>query len=242
MSDRRFHHPELNTSPVELDHEQAAHARRSLRLRVGDMVELFDGLGTIATGRIIRCDQVTRIEIVERRQLPRPTPWIDLAVAIPKGSRADVLVEKASELGADRLIPLISHRSVVDPGDNKLDRFARLATESAKQCGRPHFMTIEPPTSLERFLKSANHDRRLIADEALAHEGAAANPASVQDLLNDLKGVKRLAILIGPEGGWTDQEKSAAKTAGFHSVGLGPYVLRIETAALAAVAIARRSS
>lgn len=245
MSDRRFYFPTLESSPVELDSEQAAHARRSLRLRVGDGVELFDGRGTIAAGRIARCDKITHIEILDRRRIERPTPWIDLAVAIPKGSRADVLVEKAGELGVDRLIPLICKRSVVEPGDNKLDRFSRLATESAKQCGRAHLMTIESPVPISRFLSAADHDRRLIADEALAGDAsgfASGGGGGVQDLLSDLRGVKRLAILIGPEGGWTAEEKNAAQSAGFSAIRLGPHVLRVETAALAAVAIARRCS
>jgi 16S rRNA (uracil1498-N3)-methyltransferase len=238
MSDRRFHHANLDAAQVELDAEQAAHARRSLRLQVGDDVELFDGQGGAAAGRIVQCDRGVRIAIESRRRIARPVPWIDLATAVPKGARADVLVEKASELGADRLTPLICQRSVVEPGENKLERFSRLAIESAKQCGRSHFMAIQPPTPLRAFLAQADHDRRLIADEAAGRDPGE----TVQNLLGDLGGVARLAILVGPEGGWSESERIEAKQAGFQPVRLGPNILRVETAALAAVAIARRGS
>lgn len=235
MAHRRFYCPDLSASHLSLDNEQADHARRSLRLTAGDSVELFDGAGGVAEGRVAEVKKHVTIQILDRRQVDPLRPVIDLAVALPKGARADVLIEKASELGADRVIPLVTERSVVQPRDSKMRRFDRLCIESAKQCGRGHLMRIDEPISLADVLKTADHDLRLIADAALAGE-------TVQDMPNYPGQAGRVVVLIGPEGGWSDPERQAARAAGFIAWRLGPLVMRIETAALAALAILRRDS
>lgn len=235
MATRRFYCPDLSPSQLTLDDEQGSHARRSLRLSAGDAVELFDGAGEIAEGRVAEVKKRVSIDIIQRRQAPRLSPVVDLAVALPKGARADVLIEKASELGADRVIPLITQRSVVEPRDSKMRRFDRLCVESAKQCGRAYLMQIDEPTPLSDVINRADHDLKWIADTSLAGESVHKMPSGT--------GLgERVIVLIGPEGGWTDTERQAARDAGFTPQRLGPHVMRIETAALAAVAICRRES
>jgi 16S rRNA (uracil1498-N3)-methyltransferase len=266
MARRRFYVSDLTGDSAELSDEGARHARKVLRLAVGDAVELFDGLATVASGKITRVMGGVSIQVLDRRTVAPPSPAIDLAVALPKGSRADVLVEKASELGADRLIPLIAERSVVEARESKLQRLDRLAIESAKQCGRSHVMHIDPPIAFAELLRKVDHDVRLIADTeddfglriadcGLGEkEGAtSASPPSsnLQPEIRDpqlplavqqLPTRPRVIVLIGPEGGWTDSERLAAKNAGFQAWRLGPNVLRVETAAMAALAILRRHS
>jgi 16S rRNA (uracil1498-N3)-methyltransferase len=244
MSKRRFHSPDLHVPHVDLDEAQSSHARRVLRLGVGDTVGLFDGAGTVATGRIAEARRTVRVEIMERHERPRPTPTIDLAVAVPKGGRADVLVEEASQLGADRLIPLISQRSVVQPKKGKLGRFERLAVESAKQCGRAWVMEVDPPTELRTLLKQSDHDVRLFADTQARPE-TAGHGADHPDETNPVEAARRaehVLVLIGPEGGWTGKERRSASEAGCLSWRLGPNVMRVETAAAAALAILRHGS
>lgn len=231
MTRRRFYIPTLCEGPAVLGDEDARHARKVLRLETGDTVEVFDGVGNVATGRIGPMGREVSLEILERRAVPPLCPVVDLAVAFPKGSRADVLAEKASELGADCLIPLLTERTVVEPRENKLHRMERVAVESAKQCGRAWVMRIEEPTELAKLLAEANHDVKLIADTA---EGVQVLPT--------LSAANRVIVLIGPEGGWSDSERLAAKSAGFAAWRLGPNVLRVETAAMAALAILRRHS
>ncbi|MBI1367907.1 MAG: RsmE family RNA methyltransferase [Planctomycetes bacterium] len=231
MSTRRFYAADLTPTLIELDDEQARHARKSLRLAIGDRVSLFNGLGDVAAG-IVR--EAGRSLVIERQAVEYVaplTPAIDLAVAIPKGARADGLIEKASELGADRLIPLLTDRSIVDPREGKLDRFARMAIESAKQCGRPHLLHINPPTRLTDLFAARDHDVKLIAD--------TADAPGVHDLPTRIRAARRVLVLIGPEGGWTDAERAAAKARNFIAWRLGPHVMRIETAAAAALAILR---
>lgn len=240
MSARRFYHPDLHAQVIELDDAQAQHARKVLRLSVGDTVSLFDGSGGAATGRISRCDKRVEVTITERRTAPWLKPTIELAVCIPKGDRAGFLVEKASELGADTLIPLLATRSVVDPGEGKIERFARMATESAKQCGRPWVMQVAEPIDFAKLIASAEHDVKLIAD--VPESSGVPGVHSEQIMPGQFAEAGRLIVLIGPEGGWTDEERKAAFSSGFRPVRLGPHVMRIETAALAALAILRGRS
>ena len=236
MPARRFYCPDLGERRLALDEEQSAHARRVLRLDTGDHVDLFDGAGVVATGRIAGAGKRLTVEVIEREERARLRPWIDLAVAVPKGGRADGVVEKASELGADELIPVRARRGVVEPGRGKQRRFERIAIASGKQCGRAWLLRIAPPTDLSRLLKETDHDLKLIAD-------ARASPAiTAADLVEELRRAERALVLIGPEGGWTGRERRTAQDAGFRPWRLGPHTLRVETAAAAALAILRHHS
>lgn len=232
MTVRRFYCANIDQASVELNAADAAHARRVLRLSVGQTVELFDGCGATATATIVDMGKRLVVEPTERRFVERPKPVIDVAAAVPKGARADVLVEKLSELGADRLIPLLTDRTVVEPRQGKIDRFGRMAIESAKQCGRAWLMAIDEPTAFGDVLGAADHDVKLMADVQELQVGGSAGAM--------LKHAARVLVLIGPEGGWTDAERRAAQDAGCVSWRLGPHVLRVETAAIAAVACLRQ--
>ncbi len=216
-------------STVTLDADQARHATRVLRLSVGDAVQLMDGMGALAQARLTQADKPTICTIEAIRQVPAPSPRIELAVAIPKGPRADSMVNDLAQLGTDRLIPLISERSVVIPRDNKLERFAKAAVEAGKQSGNAHFMQVDPATVLADALE-CDAGFKLIADPYAE---------AIKDLPTRLNSVSTARILIGPEGGLTDQEHAQAVDAGFTPWRYSPNVLRIETAAAAAVAILR---
>jgi len=237
MALRRFHCDDLAADHVTLDAEQAGHARKSLRLEVGHAVELFDGAGTTAVGRITELSRRMVVSVTERNNVAPPQPTIDIAAAIPKGDRAGVLIEAAAQLGVDRIIPLVTDRSVVEPGKNKQQRFDRIAVEAAKQCGRAWLMTIAPPTKLDALLAAADHDLKLLCDTP-----AAADVQELQDAGRGrptLSGVDRVLVLVGPEGGWTDEERAAALAADYRPWSFNANVLRVETAALAAAAILR---
>ena len=238
MTVHRFYCPQLDQPVVELTGDEAAHGRRVLRLGVGDAVGLFDGTGTVAEGRITDVSGALRIEVAQRRTIDRPPCRIDLAVAIPKGARADTLVEKAVELGADRLLPLVTDRSVVEPGAGKLQRFNRIALEATKQCGRAWLMAVETPVRFDELNQSAGYDVKLIAvAPPRPDESAGDRQAETADIAGARS--QRVLVLIGPEGGWTDQEIAAAQQAGCRPWRLGPHVMRTETAAVAALAILR---
>lgn len=139
------------------------------------------------------------------------------------------MINDLAQLGVDRLIPLQTERSVVHPRDHKLERFAKAAAEAAKQSGRARFTTIDQPTPFAEAL-DCEAELRLVA-----HPSAAP----LDDLATRLESARCVRILIGPEGGLTDAERDQAIDAGFTPWRLNANVLRIETAAAAAVAILR---
>ncbi|WP_169979197.1 RsmE family RNA methyltransferase [Tautonia rosea] len=211
---------------VEVTGPEAHHLTRVRRIGPGDPVQLFDGQGGVARGRVDQSDR-NRVEIrIESRDVPRPVPpvQITLATAIPKGDRFDWLIEKSTELGVARIIPLRTNRSVVDPRSTKLDRLRRLVVEACKQSGRDHLLQIETPVSWTEFLETHTQGLRLIAHP----EGEAITPC--------YGSASEIALAIGPEGGFTVEEIDQGVRLGWKTFGLGPNILRIETAGIAASA------
>jgi len=193
-------------------------------------VQLIDGKGRIAQAKLSGCDPRSATCIIQSiEHQPRLTPVIELATAIPKGPRGDAMINDLAQLGVDRLVPLTTKRSVVDPRQTKLDRFSKAAMESAKQSGRAWFMQIDAVTTFEQALR-CDAELRLVADPYAGpivglHERIASSGC--------------VRVLVGPEGGLTESELDQAKQAGFTLWTYSPHVLRVETAAAAAVAILR---
>ena len=158
-----------------------------------------------------------------------PSCSLTLATALPKGERLDWLVEKATELGVARLIPLVTERSVVDPRQSKLDRLRRTIIEASKQSRRNRLMVLEPPISWTDLVASppAPGGQRLVA----ARHGLPPSrwPAQARG--------GEILLAVGPEGGFTPAEEELASAAGWHPIRLATHVLRVETAGLAGAAI-----
>jgi 16S rRNA (uracil1498-N3)-methyltransferase len=230
---------QLPDACVPLDDAQAHHARKVLRLRDGAEVEVFSGRGRVGRG-VLRSeaaaagarDAAACVALTQVHEVERSRPEIDVAAAFPKGPRADDMVEQLSQAGVDHVIPLHTRRGVVLPGAGKLARYERALIESAKQCGRNFLMTVTEPATLDQVF-TRGHDLRLLADPWAA--GPDAPPPTPQVF----RAARRVLILIGPEGGWMEDELHAAGHAGCTPWLLGPQVMRIETAAVAAAAIAR---
>ncbi len=200
-------------------------------------MELFDGRGGLAHATIEEFDSSTTLcHVVSVEALDKPRPYITVATAVPKGPRADDMINQLSQVGADRVIPLRCERSIVEPRIGKLDRFERQAVESAKQSGRLFFMTIDEPRDFTDVLTEPR-DLALIATPAPAN-GNQIN-SDLEKRLRVPEGVGRILLLIGPEGGWSDDELRQASAAGFHIWSFSPNILRIETAAPVATALLR---
>ncbi|MCX5662238.1 MAG: RsmE family RNA methyltransferase [Planctomycetota bacterium] len=229
---------------VYLDLDESRHARKVLRLEPGEVVGLLDGKGRVGTGVLgeLAKGQGAEVRVTSYAVVPPPRPAIDLAAAVPKGGHADEMLAALSQLGVGRLVPLRTRRSIVDPRPKKIDRFNRAALESAKQCGRAHLMEIAPIATLTEAL-AESHDVKLIAAPPTNDAGTALNVPVGQDvdprsIPARLRSAQRVLILIGPEGGWAPEELDEAARAGCSRWALGPHVMRIETAAAAAAAIA----
>lgn len=231
MRRRVFHPSPLQTSVLTLDPGEARHVRDVLRLSAGDAIELFDDSGRIASATIVEATHssvTVRVESIQENTAPRG-PMIVIASAVPKGDRAEWMIEKLSELGVDRLVPLETTRSVVHPeGKNKRDRWIRIATESAKQSRRAGVMTIDPLTPLADAIA---------ATAASGSEAWVLSPVAAASAIDALPRFESststsIVLFIGPEGGWTDEELLDFKNAGVEEIRLTQTILRIETAAV----------
>ncbi len=210
---------------IELDAAQANYLGNVLRMSTGAELLVFDGSSGEWLARIAEASKKQmRLSVERRTREPETIPDVWLAFAPVKRAQTDWLVEKATELGAARLIPVITRRTVVERV--KLERLENIAIEAAEQCGRTRLPEIAEPLSLGKLLDHRDAARTLyFADEAGGERAADAfTPGPC-------------LILTGPEGGFTDGERKAIRAVpNAVAISLGPRILRAETAALAALA------
>ncbi len=230
----RFFCPTLaDGTTVTLADDEFHHLVHVLRAKPGDQVELFDGAGRSGTAVVERISkreaQLSRA--ADLKISPPPAIRVVLGVACPKGDRLKWLVEKATELGVDELIPLQCERSVVEPRENRLVKLEQTVLAACKQCRRNRLMRIGEPQKLPPFLASpATH-------AWIAHPGGDS-AASLASIMRDRPGGPvEVRLAVGPEGGFTAEELRDAAERGVRALSLGRNILRVETAALAAAAL-----
>jgi 16S rRNA (uracil1498-N3)-methyltransferase len=226
-------------SLVELPPDTASHLAKVLRARSGDELILFNGDGREFNGAIetVRGSRVSA-SIGDSRPVDRESPLaITLVQCVPRGDRMDFIVQKATELGVARIAPVLSQRSVVRldkaQAESKAVHWRAVAVSACEQCGRNRLPTIEAVQPLLNYLgeSSPGTGPRLVLEPESARSHAAA-----QDTSAGAAGpILDAEIAIGPEGGFASDELEAFRVAGFSQIGLGPRILRAETAAIAAV-------
>ena len=223
----RFFVPELSSPDVVLSPDESHHLVHVLRVEEGASVEIFDGRGEAASAVVheIRGGSVT-LKVVAPLESRESPLHLVLAVAVPKGDRMTWMVQKLTELGVRRIVPLLAERGEVrrEACERNLARWRRVALESCKQSGRSVAPEIDVPTEPSEILL-AHRGARLVA-----HPGAAR-------LSPPIDGETPVLALVGPEGGWSDRELALAESSGTVRFGLGPRVLRTETAAIAAAVL-----
>jgi 16S rRNA (uracil1498-N3)-methyltransferase len=215
----------LNESAsIELNPTQANYLGNVLRLKEGDGVLVFDGVTGEWLARISRAGKKGMTLFVEHNtRNPETIPDLWLAFAPVKRAQTDWLVEKATELGAAKLIPVMTQRTIAERV--RLDRLEAIAVEAVEQCGRTLLPQISEPTSLKQLIEREPSRKLYFADERGGKPAASAFQPG------------QALILTGPEGGFADEERSAIRAApNAVPVSLGPRILRAETAALAALA------
>jgi 16S rRNA (uracil1498-N3)-methyltransferase len=234
MQHHRFFAPNIAGAQITLDRDEAHHLTRVLRLGAGATVFAFDGCGneyecTVAnTGK----QSVTldiRHALVEATDSPLQ---LTLAQALVKGDKFDWIVQKASELGVTRIVPLITEHSDIrqseERAEHKLGRWRRIALEAVKQCGRRRLVEIAEPQTFAALCVATNSEMRWM----LAERDGTALPLARQ-------AVTSATVAVGPEGGWSDAEFALAHQHQFTLLQLGRRVLRTETAAIVAVTLAQ---
>ncbi len=228
---RRFYAPveRFDKEKISLGIEESKHLRDVLRLSEGANVRVFDG-----TGREFLCE-IERIEkkesllnIIEETAPTAPESNLDLtlAVALLKGEKFDLVVQKAVELGVTRLVPLNTKRADVKlkETEKRLIRWRKIALEACKQSGRAKLMEITEPSDYEKFTKSAIGTRVLFAERG-------------GETFSTIEKTEKITAIVGAEGGWEESEIESAREKGFQIVTLKGRILRAETAAISVAAI-----
>lgn len=233
MTVRRVHLPpeRISAGRAALTDEARHYLRDVLRLLPGAAVEVFDGAGAAYDATL--GDGFDALVLGARREARRAGAAVALLFALSKGEKMDLVVQKATELGVSAVAPFAAARSVVrldaERGAERAARWRRIAGEAARQCGRADVPEILAPASLAAALAALPPGAAAyVFHPGGAPLGSAAHPAS---------GAAVYAAVVGPEGGLTDAEVEACERAGARRAGLGPRVLRAETAAIVAVTL-----
>jgi 16S rRNA (uracil1498-N3)-methyltransferase len=236
MTRRRLFVPpdRLRATPIIVTGEEHHHLARVLRAHPGDAITLFDGAGAEIGARVTRVgrDETELAAVAEGGSRPAAgsaETSLVLLTAVPRGGRMDFLVQKSVELGVSRIVPVIATRSVARPEPARRARWEKIAREAARQCGRADVPAVDAPAALAFALAAPDLPaRRLVLSP---NEAGRSLRASLPDRA-------ATALLVGPEGGFAADEADAARAAGFVPVSMGPRILRVETAAIVAVALA----
>ncbi len=218
---------------IEIADQLAHHLKNVLRFKVGDTLLLVDEQPKRYFAKIIRSvSSSLLLSIMEEEELPqtRLEPVIHLGIGLLKGDKMDWTVQKATELGVNRITPLITARTIVRPDTARLTRqharWVAIATEAAQQSARWSIPQVDPPLDFHTFLSETPAGFKFILH---TETGPLQNPLSTDDSCG--------TILIGPEGGWEESEAEDATQKGYLPLSLGERILRAETAALAALTI-----
>ncbi|CAA9416451.1 MAG: Ribosomal RNA small subunit methyltransferase E [uncultured Rubrobacteraceae bacterium] len=198
-----------------------------MRARPGDLVEVVGAGGGLFLGHVGEGRSVT---VVEELEAGFEELAVTLYQAVPKGGRMDLVVEKATEAGATGIVPLLTEHGEVNPRENKLDRWRRVAEAAARQSLRLRVPEVREPETFGAAIREAGEAGLLLHN--------AAGAGAVEDAVEDAVGAG-VSLFVGPEGGWSAGELEGAREAGLSVAGLGPYRLRSETAGIVAVARAR---
>lgn len=220
----------IHGSSILLEGPEARHVTKVLRRRVGDPLVCTDGTGRFLHATIDRIDGGKVHAPIERTEAdPREdgAPWSTIGLALLKGDHFEIALEKMVEVGVHRVVPLLARHNVVKwknaGGERKIDRWQRIADSATKQSGRSWRVEVTAPRTLEELVAHADGATLVVGDEVetahtVADLGLAAGTPHVG--------------LVGPEGGFSDDEKSFLRDHGAHAVTLGPFRLRAETAAI----------
>ena len=240
MASRFFVENDFRSGTVSFSGPEFHHMIRVTRHQVGDKVRLFDGTGKEADAKLTFVTRhAATLDVSKIETVPDvPGPRLSIATPLPKASRAGWLIEKAVELGVTNIIPLKTSRSVVDPRGSKLDTLRQSIIAASKQCVRSRLMTISPVVEWSEFLKTQCTEKSVV----VAHPGGVPFTSSlISESLAEVAAAAKtnksatnpqMTAVIGPEGGFSDEEISQAVSKDARLVSLGPRLLRIETAAV----------
>lgn len=218
--------------PIVIEGEEANHIVKVLRMNEGESLNVFDGEGNCADGVIDKIEGKNVFVNVKDRYPSQTEPELKITLfqGIPKNPKMDLIIQKATELGVTKVVPVSTKRIVAKiDKESKMERLRRIAFEAAKQCGRAYIPKVEEPVTYEKALLMMSECDAAIIPYECEKDGKIGDAVP--------KGIKTLGIMIGPEGGFEEYEVEAAEKIGAKRVTLGKRILRTETAGLIASAL-----
>lgn len=223
---------------IYLDEVESHHLMKVLRLREGDEVEALDGQGNKYLTEIYKTDhKQVELKILNKNFFAQPKPTFRLAVALANGNRWEDMIRPLTELGVTRITPLLTdhseYKNIEKKLDAKIQKWQKIAIDACKQSGNPWIPHFDLPQTFTLFLENVKEEEKVFI-------------GSLSKLSKPFKNLEigpidQVSILIGPEGGWSEKEAELAEKNGFISFSLGPNTLRLETAAICGLAVARES-
>jgi len=237
---RRFYIPktEISGLTARISGSDANHIRKVLRMQPGALLYLFDGFGFDYRAEIIDLS-TDWIEVIIKEKFKSKTESpieIILAQALLKDRKLDEIIRQITELGVKTVIPFVAHRSVSRPDAGKLtarqNRWNKIAKEALKQCGRSRMPDIRPVAAFDAMLTQTQASEVKV----LFWENETL-PLTHTPSLGDVKSPRTIAVIIGPEGGFTDEEVAQARSHGYFTAGMGPRILKSDTATVSACAL-----
>ncbi len=228
---RRFFVDEVRNGKAEISGDDARHLTRVLRVETGQRYEISDNRNVfLAEIETARKEHVV-FKTLEKFGAPEPEARITLCAALIKFDHFEWMIEKATELGVAKIVPVQAVRSehgLERAAHKRIERWRRIAVEASQQSRRAHLPEIEEPLNLRDVLAITDAYRFVLDEDPATVPLASALPA-------ERRASDEIAVLIGPEGGWTDEERESCSAAGWTAVSLGQLILRAETAAIAAL-------
>lgn len=240
MTTHRFYIREKFRDPTSifLRGEEHHHLSHVARIKPGEQVWLFDDFGNQYRACVEEIEQdKTRLNILETVQKQWAKVRLTLAQVLLKPKKMDLVIQKATELGTDVIVPVISERAVIKiegKQEKKMERWKRIAIAAAKQSGRSSIPEILPPVSLKTFIQGEGEGRKLFLSE---RGGEALRDILMSPLIQKTDPPRYVILLVGPEGGWTEIEEQDIMDSQYEAVSLGSLTLRSETAAIASLAM-----
>lgn len=223
---------QFNGDIATIDGSEHHHLRNVLRLRIGETIRIIDGEGSIYSTSIIKTNsELTDARVIKQQFQEKVYPSITLFQALPKHDKMELILQKTTELGVNQIVPIITERSLQIPSKNKIERWQRIILSATKQCGRTWLPELHESQTLRDCSKSIHtYECALILWEKESGQ-------HLQSGLRTKTEVKSIALIVGPEGGFTDNEVKDTIEMGCTPVNIGSKILRTETAAIAGMAM-----
>ena len=223
---------EISGDLTKIDGSEHHHLRNVLRLNSGDNVRIIDGIGNILIAEVSNiCNDSTIINIIDHQFQLRKKPEITLFQGIPKNDKMELILQKTTELGLSKVVPMMTERTLQEANENRIERWKKIVISATKQCQTSWLPILSEVHDYEECLKQLHfYDFKIILweNEELNH---------IKTILQQTKDIGSIAVLVGPEGGFEEEEVKFAVDYGCKPVSLGSNILRSETAAIAITAI-----